>query len=121
MTFDSQMEHIKEKLGKIHPSNWKCSLHSTQSEDKDNNEHSPGVVTTCFLSLESPSDFVSNSLGAEKTKEDICQVYNFYQSISNIANVHYQNNYSTYSSKYHLILFYDFLGRKCIRKTQIWT
>ena len=63
---DSQMEHIKEKLGKIHPSHWKCSLHSTQSEN--NNEHSPGVVTTCFLSLESPSDFVSTSLDAEKNK-----------------------------------------------------
>ena len=72
---DSQMEHIKEKLGKIHPSHWKCSLHSTQSEDKDNNEDSPGVVTTCFLSLESPSDFVSTSLDAEKTKEYICEVY----------------------------------------------
>ena len=82
---DSQMEHIKEKLGKIHPSHWKCSLHSTQSEN--NNEHSPGVVTTCFLSLESPSDFVSTSLDVEKTKEDICQVYDFYQSISNISNV----------------------------------
>ena len=81
---DSQMEHIKEKLGKIHPSHWKCSLHSTQSEDKDNNEDIPGVVTTCFLSLESPSDFVSTSLDAEKTKEYICEVYNFYQSISNI-------------------------------------
>ena len=92
---DSQMEHIKEKLGKIHPSHWKCSLHSTQSEDKDNNEHSPGVVTTCFLSLESPSDFVSTSLDAGKTKEDICQVYIFYQSISNISNVH--NNYPIYS------------------------
>ena len=83
---DSQMEHIKEKLGKIHPSHWKCSLHSTQSEDKDNNEDIPGVVTTCFLSLESPSDFVSTSLDAEKTKEYICEVYNFYQSISNISN-----------------------------------
>ena len=76
------MEHIKEKLGKIHPSHWKCSLHSTQSEN--NIEHSPGVVTTCFLSLESPSDFVSTSLDVEKTKEDICQVYDLYQAISNI-------------------------------------
>ena len=96
---DLQMEHIKEKLGKIHPSHWKCSLHSTQSEERDNNENSPGVVTTCFLSLESPSDFVSTSLDAEKTKDDICQVYNFYQSISNISNV---KELFHILSKYHL-------------------
>ena len=51
------MEHIKEKLNKINPSIWKCDLRTEEGTKEETKLVRPDIHTSCYISLEPPSDF----------------------------------------------------------------
>ena len=53
-----QIEHIREKLNKITPSTWQCTLRSEVDTPRNGGACLLGVTTTCHLSLEAPSELV---------------------------------------------------------------
>ena len=66
--FNAQMDHIREKLNKITPSMWQCTLKSVSNRSKDENAGLVDVLTTCHLTLECPSDFVARSLDKRRNE-----------------------------------------------------
>ena len=73
-----QIDHIKEKLNKITPSMWQCTLKSGLRTAKSESASFLDVVTTCYLSLECPSDFVIATLDGKKNENDALKVNIFY-------------------------------------------
>lgn len=74
------MEHIKEKLSKINPSIWKCDLRSEKDKTDGTKFARPEIHTSCYISLESPSDFLlklpdNKKNGLNSSEVDILTIF----------------------------------------------
>ena len=100
------MDHIKEKLSKITPSIWQCSLRSKSNvAEKTENVSSPDVATTCYLSLESPSDFLSKSPYAKNNASETSKVY--FIIIDTFVTTKHWQIWQKLSLFLHLLLYFS--------------